>query len=311
MSSCDEISSQIAALSAAIGGLDGKFALKKDIADLQNQINKCIPQSQKEGIIQSAVSRAYNEIYSALVAFIKSLGDKGLEQRVAALEKISSTILSQLTATKSIANQALGLAKQALGKSGVPGPKGEPGKQGAKGDRGFKGEPGKPGAKGDRGFKGEPGKQGAKGERGFKGEPGKPGAKGDRGFKGEPGKQGAKGERGFKGEPGKPGAKGDRGFKGEPGKQGAKGERGFKGEPGKQGVKGERGFQGVQGPRGGDGSPGGAKGEGSNNDLARRVQTLEQYSESLEIYIQQIAVNFQSFSQPIVDFIDFFAGFFE
>ncbi|WP_016953539.1 hypothetical protein [Anabaena sp. PCC 7108] len=299
MSSCDEISGQIAALSAAVSALNGKFATKQELEEVRNELNKYIPKSDRQNIISQAVTEAYNSI----LALIQSLlGDKGLEQRVSALENLMSTVLSQLTATKGIANQALALAKQALNMGGKPGPKGdkgEPGKQGLQGGKGDKGIPGKQGLQGGKGDKGIPGKQGLQGGKGDKGIPGKQGLQGGKGDKGIPGKQGLQGGKGDKGEPGKQGLQGGKGDKGIPGKQGLQGGKGDKGEPGKQGLqggkgdKGEPGKQGLQGGKGDKGERGlrGLNGDGSensqqnNNDLASiksRLSRIESYITKLD-----------------------------
>lgn len=95
----------------------------------------------------------------------------------------------------------------------LPGPQGEPGKDGKDGERGPRGEPGKDGEPGEPGPKGEPGKDG---ERGPKGDPGKDGERGDTGPM--PRHQWRKTELRFELEPGKWGKWVD--LKGEPGKSG-------------------------------------------------------------------------------------------
>ena len=92
----------------------------------------------------------------------------------------------------------------------LPGPQGEPGKDG---ERGPRGEPGKDGKPGEPGPKGEPGKDG---ERGPKGDPGKDGERGDIGPM--PKHQWRKTELRFELEPGKWGKWVD--LKGDPGKSG-------------------------------------------------------------------------------------------
>lgn len=91
-----------------------------------------------------------------------------------------------------------------------------------KGDRGEKGEPGEikivnypiPGPQGERGI------PGIKGEMGNTGYQGKPGTKGDPGPTGPTGSQGLKGDKGETGEPGRNGIKGERGFIGPIGPNG-------------------------------------------------------------------------------------------
>ena len=72
----------------------------------------------------------------------------------------------------------------------VPGPQGERGLQGLKGDKGERGLQGQHGLKGDTGAQGPQGLKGDTGNKGDKGAPGKNGALGERGFMGPPGPQG-------------------------------------------------------------------------------------------------------------------------
>jgi len=72
----------------------------------------------------------------------------------------------------------------------VPGPQGERGVQGLKGDKGERGLQGQHGLKGDTGAQGPQGLKGDTGDKGDKGTPGKNGALGERGFMGPPGPQG-------------------------------------------------------------------------------------------------------------------------
>uniref|UniRef100_A0A8C2GZ94 Collagen, type VI, alpha 1 n=1 Tax=Cyprinus carpio TaxID=7962 RepID=A0A8C2GZ94_CYPCA len=139
-----------------------------------------------------------------------------------------------------------------LGLQGEPGPKGDPGQYGPKGERvrdlkfrlsffnpnrGIliylnifrniisphfqQGEPGRTGAPGYRGDEGATGPEGAKGPRGIKGAPGDRGLMGERGEDGPPG-NGTEGCHGFQvedlsGGKGTPGPKGDDGEPGDPG----------------------------------------------------------------------------------------------
>lgn len=88
-------------------------------------------------------------------------------------------------------------------------------------------------------LKGEPGKDGAPGEKGDPGE---------RGADGAPGKDGAKGDKGDTGAQGLQGLKGDTGAQGPQGLQGPKGETGPQGPIGPQGPKGDKGDTGPAGP---------------------------------------------------------------
>ena len=107
---------------------------------------------------------------------------------------------------------------------------------GPKGDTGPRGERGEPGPKGDTGANGEPGPQGPQGIQGLRGETGQ---RGEQGPIGPQGLQGIQGERGRDGEPG---PRGERGEQGPIGQTGPKGERG---EQGPIGPKGENGRDGV------------------------------------------------------------------
>jgi hypothetical protein len=64
---------------------------------------------------------------------------------------------------------------------GPPGPQGQPGAQGPKGDAGLQGPAGLPGPKGDAGLQGSAGPPGPKGDAGLQGPAGLPGPKGEHG----------------------------------------------------------------------------------------------------------------------------------
>ena len=101
---------------------------------------------------------------------------------------------------------------------------------GPKGDSGPRGERGEPGPKGDTGANGEPGPQGPQGIQGLRGETGQ------RGEQGPIGPQGLQGVPGEKGQNGEPGPRGERGEQGPPGPQGLTGPIGPRGENGRDGV---------------------------------------------------------------------------
>lgn len=88
-------------------------------------------------------------------------------------------------------------------------------------------------------LKGDPGKDGAPGEKGDPGEKGADGA---------PGKDGAKGDKGDTGAQGPQGLKGDPGDQGPQGLQGPKGDTGLQGPIGPRGLKGDKGDTGPAGP---------------------------------------------------------------
>lgn len=101
---------------------------------------------------------------------------------------------------------------------------------GPKGDAGPRGERGEPGPKGDTGANGEPGPQGPQGIQGLRGETGQ------RGEQGPIGPQGLQGVPGEKGQNGEPGPRGERGEQGPPGPQGLTGPIGPRGENGRDGA---------------------------------------------------------------------------
>lgn len=89
---------------------------------------------------------------------------------------------------------------------------------------------------------------GPKGDAGPRGERGEPGPKGDTGANGEPGPQGPQGIQGLRGEQGPIGPQGLQGVpgeKGQNGEPGPRGERGEQGPPGPQGLTGPKGTDGV------------------------------------------------------------------
>ena len=107
---------------------------------------------------------------------------------------------------------------------------------GPKGDAGPRGERGEPGPKGDTGANGEPGPQGPQGIQGLRGETGQ---RGEQGPIGPQGLQGVPGEKGQNGEPGPRGERGEQGpirQTGPAGPQGPIGLTGPKGENGRDGV---------------------------------------------------------------------------
>lgn len=89
--------------------------------------------------------------------------------------------------------------------SGLPGPEGPPGPQGAPGKDGEPGPQGAPGKDGAPGPQGEPGKDGAPGPEGPPGKDGAPGPEGPPGKDGAPGPEGPPGKDGAPGPQGPPG----------------------------------------------------------------------------------------------------------
>lgn len=155
--------------------------------------------------------------------------------------------------------------KGQVGQPGVKGDTGQTGGPGVKGDLGQKGEIGVTGAtglKGDTGLQGPQGLRGADGQKGERGIDGQQGLKGDQGpqgvqgLKGEDGPQGLTGPagpqglQGDKGAPGSLGPKGELGDKGDVGAKGDIGQQGPVGQKGDQGARGVDGAEGAEGPRG-------------------------------------------------------------
>ena len=182
--------------------------------------------------------------------------DSAILQRIQALEAAPKTDTSIFATKSELQNISL-----------TPGPKG---------DAGPRGERGEPGPKGDTGANGEPGPQGPQGIQGLRGETGQrgePGPKGDTGANGEPGPQGPQGIQGLRGETGQ---RGEQGPIGPQGLQGVPGEKGQNGEPGPRGERGEQGQIGPAGPQGPIGltGPKGADGVGIPQKLTLNGTTL-------------------------------------
>lgn len=97
MTSCSQISSEIAALRADIAALDGKFASKSDL-------DKYIPKNDRPNIIQSSVMEANDFIVPGIMAAI-GIAINGLKP------DIQNAV--------NIANSALSKAGDALGKAGT------------------------------------------------------------------------------------------------------------------------------------------------------------------------------------------------
>ena len=92
--------------------------------------------------------------------------------------------------------------------AGSPGERGEPGRNGEKGNTGSPGSNGRPGSPGLKGNSGQPGRPGNDGSAGLPGAKGSPGQNGNRGAPGLPGKDGINGAKGDSGRPGEPGTPG-------------------------------------------------------------------------------------------------------
>ena len=155
------------------------------------------------------------------------------------------------------------------GAQGEKGDKGDTGAQGEKGDKGDTGAQGEKGDKGDTGAQGEKGDKGDTGAQGEKGDKGDTGAQGEKGDKGDTGAQGEKGDKGDTGAQGEKGDKGDTGAQGEKGDKGdtgAQGEKGDKGDTGAQGEKGDKGDTGAQGEKGDKGDTGAQGEKGDKGD---------------------------------------------
>ena len=129
----------------------------------------------------------------------------------------------------------------------TPGPKGDTGPRGERGEPGPKGDKGETGERGPIGPKGDAGERGPQGDTGPRGADGPQGLQGLTGPQGLPGSKGETGERGPQGDTGPRGADG---LQGPQGLQGIQGERGRDGEPGPRGERGEQGPIGLTGPAG-------------------------------------------------------------
>lgn len=129
----------------------------------------------------------------------------------------------------------------------TPGPKGDTGPRGERGEPGPKGDKGETGERGPIGPKGDVGERGPQGDTGPRGADGPQGLQGLTGPQGLPGPKGETGERGPQGDTGPRGADG---LQGPQGLQGIQGERGRDGEPGPRGERGEQGPIGLTGPAG-------------------------------------------------------------
>ena len=165
---------------------------------------------------------------------------------------------------------------KAAGEPGSDGAQGEKGDKGDTGAKGEKGDKGDTGAKGEKGDKGDTGAQGEKGEKGDTGAQGEKGEKGDTGAQGEKGDKGDTGAQGEKGDKGDTGAQGEKGDKGDTGAQGEKGDKGDTGAQGEKGDKGDTGAQGEKGDKGDTGAQGekgdtGAQGEKGDTGATGRV----------------------------------------
>nr|DAT00462.1 MAG TPA: collagen triple helix repeat protein [Caudoviricetes sp.] len=155
----------------------------------------------------------------------------------------------------------------------TPGPKGDTGPRGERGEPGPKGDKGETGERGPIGPKGDAGERGPQGDTGPRGADGPQGLQGLTGPQGLPGPKGETGERGPQGDTGPRGADG---LQGPQGLQGIQGERGRDGEPGPRGERGEQGQVGPTGPQGPIGltGPKGADGVGIPQKLTLNGNTL-------------------------------------
>lgn len=116
------------------------------------------------------------------------------------LVEISAFGPSQLWVSEPLTNATMQGQKGA--DSTVPGPPGDQGPEGPRGEPGPRGDVGPEGPRGYRGEQGIPGEQGDPGPQGIQGVPGEQGPQGEQGIQGVPGEQGPQGEQGIQGEPG-------------------------------------------------------------------------------------------------------------
>lgn len=148
----------------------------------------------------------------------------------------------------------------------VPGPKGDTGQTGVKGDTGATGPTGPAGLTGDKGDTGAAGPRGLTGLNGSDGATGPAGPTGAQGVKGDKGDTGLTGPAGPKGDTGLTGAVGAKGDKGDTGLTGPAGPTGAKGDTGAAGPTGPQGLTGLKGDKGDTGNTGAAGPQGAKGD---------------------------------------------
>lgn len=177
-----------------------------------------------------------------------SYDDSKILKRLQALESTPKVDTSIFATKAELQNISL-----TPGPKGDTGPRGERGEPGPKGDTGANGDPGPQGLQGIQGPIGPKGDTGPRGADGLQGPTGPIGPQGLQGERGRDGETGPKGERGEQGPIGQTGPAGPKGNDGVPGPSGPRGENG---QPGPAGERGPSGPQGIQGPPGPKGDPG-------------------------------------------------------
>ncbi|MBD2692638.1 collagen-like triple helix repeat-containing protein [Anabaena catenula] len=245
MSSCDEISAEIAAVKALVLGLENKFALKSDL-------NKYIKNEEKSSIIKSAINGA-DLLITPTIGFIAAkaiapvakdlsilttktlpvtnalsplVGKVGvllqiislisqiliavaLVGRIDALESLVDSIARDLSKILTLITPIKSLAQSALSKA-----------EQALSRALIPGAKGEPGIQGKRGLQGIQGIQGKRGLQGIQGIQGKRGLQGIQGIQGKRGLQGIQGIQGKRGLQGIQGIQGKRGLQGKSGLDG-------------------------------------------------------------------------------------------
>jgi Collagen triple helix repeat (20 copies) len=294
MSSCSEISSQLAALSADIAALNNKFALKSDL-------DKYLLKEEKPQIIQQSVATAeqlwilaiaaglvkVTELLRPEIEIAANIGKAasevagkalGIASKLAPLLPVLNVLLtlaagggilavlggridaveSGLQALGNDVSRLLGLLRpvKITADTALATANTALNKKSIPGERGLAGAAGARGLQGERGLAGAAGARGLQGERGFAGAAGARGLQGERGLAGAAGARGLQGERGLAGAAGATGLQGERGLSGAAGATGLQGERGLSGAAGVRGLQGERGLAGAAGARGLQGEPG-------------------------------------------------------
>jgi hypothetical protein len=316
MSSCDSISSEIAALRADIAALNNKFILKSDrpniiqeaiqalfpeLAQLRQKIGfvdgkagdalgKAVQAGRTAGDAANKAGDAANKAGNALSKAADALAKYGaLAAALAALGLSLGTLNVLGSRIDGIENGLSRLGSDLSRTLGViTGLQNRPGRKGDKGDRGDRGLQGVPGKVGEPGKQGVPGKNGEPGKQGVPGKNGEPGKQGVPGKNGEPGKQGVPGKNGEPGKQGVPGKVGEPGKQGVPGKAGERGKDGFiitlPGQPGRDGKDGKDGVTRIIG------SPGAPGKDGKDGKNGRPGRDLEVDAE-MKALIKQISGN--------------------
>ena len=176
-------------------GKDGKDSKALDKEYIAAQMAKFVKEfDQKIAAVDTAAKKGNAEALKHVSDVSIKLGNqiqsaaKDLHHQIRAVEQ---------SAHKKIESTEKAIAKQISEVRKMEGPRGAPGKEGARGPQGAAGAAGARGPQGVAGERGAPGKEGARGPEGAQGAAG---ARGPQGVAGERGAPGAQGPAGAKGE---------------------------------------------------------------------------------------------------------------